>query len=84
MKDEKASLVPPTVVTIMLTAPAVVRAGVIQVIVVLFNALIVVAANPLNETDVAPVKFMPVIVTLVPPIVLPDNGEMSVITEDVI
>ncbi len=42
MKDENALLGPPPVVTIMPTAPAVVRAGVIQVIVVLFTTLIVV------------------------------------------
>ena len=83
MKDENASLGPPPVVTIMPTAPAL-RAGVIQVIVVLFTTLIVVAANPPNVTDVAPVKFVPVIVTLVPPAVLPDDGEMLLITEDVI
>ena len=53
-------------------------------IVVLFNTLIVVAAIPSNVTDVAPVKFTPVIVTLVPPAVLPVDGEMLLIAEDVI
>jgi hypothetical protein len=67
----------------MPTAPAL-RAGVIQVIVVLFNILRDVAAIPSNVTDVAPVKFVPVIVTLVPPSVLPDDGEMFVILEGVI
>ncbi len=84
MKDENASLGPPPVVTITFTAPAVVRAGVTQVIVVLFTALIVVAAKPSNVTDVAPVKFMPVIVTLVPPAMPPDDGEMLLITGDVL
>jgi len=84
VKDENALLGPPPVVTIMPTAPAVVRAGVIQVIVVLFTTLIVVAANPPNVTDVAPVKFMPVIVTLVPPSVLPNDDEMLVIFGGVI
>ena len=84
MKDENAPLEPPSVVTIMSTAPAVVRAGVIQVIVVLFTTLIVVAAIPSNVTDVAPVKCVPVIVTLVPPSVLPVNCEMLVIIGDVI
>ena len=60
------------------------RAGVIQVVVVLFTTLIVVAANPSNVTDVAPVKFVPVIVTFVPPSVLPDDGEMSVMLGGVI
>ena len=83
MKDENASLGPPSVVTIMPTAPAL-CAGVIQVIVVLFTTLIVVAAIPSNVTDVAPVKFVPVIVTLVPPAMLPDDGEMPVIFGGVI
>ena len=38
------------------------------------------AANPSNVTDVAPVKFVPVIVTFVPPAVLPVNCEMLLIT----
>ena len=84
MKDENASPGPPPVVTIMPTAPAVVRAGVIHVIVALFNTLIVVADNPPNVTKVAPVKFVPVIVTFVPPSVLPTNDEMSVIFGGVI
>ena len=78
MKDENASLGPPPVVTIMPTAPAL-RAGVIQVIVVLFTMLREVADNTPNVTDVAPVKFVPVIVTLVPPAMPPDDGEMPVI-----
>ena len=48
-------------------------------IVVLFTTFIVVAAKPSNVTDVAPVKFVPVIVTFVPPSVLPVNCEMLVI-----
>ena len=67
----------------MPTAPAL-RAGVIQVIVVLFTTLREVAAKPSNVTDVAPVKFVPVIVTLVPPAVLPVNCEMLVIFGGVI
>ena len=84
MKDENAPLGPPPVVTIMPTAPAVVRAGVTQVIVVLFTTLIDVADNPPKVTDVAPVKFVPVIVILFPPVVLPDNDEISVIFGGVI
>ncbi len=84
MKDENAPLGPPPVVTIMSTAPAVVRAGVIQVIVVLFTMLREVADNPSNVTKVAPVKFVPVIVTFVPPSVLPDDDEMLLITGGVI
>ena len=84
VKDENDALGPPPVVTTMPTAPALVRAGVIQVIVVLFTTLIDVADKPSNVTDVAPVKFMPVIVTLVPPAMPPDDGEMLLITGDVI
>ena len=84
MKDENSPLGPPSVVIITPTAPAVVRAGVIQVIVVLFTTLRVVAAKPSNVTVVAPVKFVPVIVTLVPPAVLPVNCEMLVIFGGVI
>ena len=73
------SLGPPPVVTIMPTSPAVVRAGVIQVIVVLFTTLREVADNPPNVTNVAPVKDVPVIVILVPPVVLPVNDEIPVI-----
>ena len=78
MNGENAPLVPYSVVTIIPTAP-VLRAGVIQVIVVLFTMLREVAANPPNVTEVAPVKEVPVIVTLVPPAVLPVNCEMPVI-----
>jgi len=54
------------------------------VIVVLFTTLREVAAIPPNVTDVAPVKFVPVIVTLVPPAMLPDGGEIPVIFGGVI
>ena len=79
MKDENAPLFPYIDVTIMPTAP-VLRVGVTQVIVVLFTTLREVADNPPNVTKVAPVKDVPVIVTLVPPAVLPVNGEILVIT----
>ena len=83
MKDENVVPGPPPVVTIMPTAPAL-RTGVIQVIVVLFTTLKVVADNPPNVTKVAPVKFLPVIVTFVPPAMPPDDGEMLVIFGGVI
>ena len=83
MKDENSPLGPSSVVTIMPTAPAL-RAGVIQVIVLLFTTLKDVTLIPSNVTDVAPVKFVPVIVTLVPPVVLPDDGEMSVMLAGII
>ena len=53
-------------------------------IVVLFTMLREVAATPPNVTEVAPVKFVPVIVTLVPPVLIPDDGEMSVMLAGVI
>ncbi len=53
-------------------------------IVVLSTMLREVAANPSNVTDVAPIKDVPVIVTRVPPAVLPDDGEMSVMLGGVI
>ena len=84
MKDENALLGPPPVVTITSTGPALVLTGALQVIVVLSTTLIGVAAFPLIVTEVAPVKFVPVIVTIVPPIVLPDDGERLVITGGVI
>jgi len=83
VNGENVLLVPYSVVTIMPTAPTL-RAGVIQVIVVLFTTLIVVAAKPSNVTDVTPIKDVPVIVTLVPPAVLPLNGEMPVMLGGVI
>ena len=84
MNEANVLLGPPPVVTITPTAPAVARAGVIQVIVVLSTMLREVAATPPNVTDVAPVKFVPVIVTLVPPVLIPDDGEMSVMLAGVI
>ena len=81
MKDE-ANIVlgPPPVVTIMPTAPPLSTSGVIQFIVVLFTMLREVADNPPNVTKVASVKDVPVIVTLVPPAVLPVKGKILVIT----
>ena len=79
MKDENTPLGPPPVVTIIPTAPALL-AGVIHVIVVLFTMLREVADNPPNVTDVAPVKFLPVIVTFVPPAMPPKDDEILLIT----
>ena len=84
MNDENSSLGPPSVVTIMPTSPSLSTAGVIQVIVVLSTMLREVATTPPNVTEVAPVKFVPVIVTLVSPVLTPDDGEMSVILGGVI
>ena len=83
MKEENVLLGPPPVVTIIPTAPALL-AGVIQVIVVSLTTLRDVATVPPNVTTLAPVKEVPVIVTLVPPSVLPDDDEILLITGGVI
>jgi hypothetical protein len=62
---------------VTVTAPAL-PAGVVAVIVVLFTTLTFVAAAPPNVT-VAPVaKFVPVIVTPVPPVTGPLFGDTLV------
>ena len=69
--------VPPGVVTLMSTAP--VPAGEVAVIEVAeMNEKLVAAVTP-NVTAVTPVKFVPVIVTVVPPAVGPAVGEIEVI-----
>ena len=73
---ENVLLGPPPVVTITPTVPPVLRAGVIQVIDVLFTMLRDVADNPSNVTDVAPIKFVPVMVTVVPPTLDTEDGVM--------
>ena len=73
---ENVLLGPPPVVTITPTVPPVVRAGVIQVIEVLLTTLREVADNPSNVTDVAPIKFVPVMVTLAPPTLDTEDGVM--------
>ena len=67
---------PPPVVTITPTVPPVVRAGVTHVIEVLLTMLKEVADNPSNVTDVAPIKFVPVMVTIVPPTLDTEDGVM--------
>lgn len=73
---ENVLLGPPPVVIITLTIPPVVRAGVTQVIEVLLTTLKDVAFNPPNVTEVAPIKFVPVMVTLVPPTLDTEDGDM--------
>ena len=65
--------VPPAVVTVMSTAPSA-CGGAMAVIEVTEFTVNDDAAVPPNETAVAPVKFVPVIVTLVPPAVEPADG----------
>jgi len=71
---ENVLLGPPPVVTITLTIPPVVCVGVTQVIEVLLTTLKDVALNPPNVTEVAPIKFVPVMVTLVPPSLDTEDG----------
>lgn len=79
MKDENELLGPPPVVTIILTAPALILEGATQFIVALLNTLKDVAFIPPNVTALAPLKLEPIIVREVPPIVLPDDFEMLAI-----
>jgi hypothetical protein len=60
-------------VTVTVTAPAL-PAGVVAVIVVLFTTPTLVAAAPPNVTVAPAAKFVPVIVTAVPPSVDPLFG----------
>jgi hypothetical protein len=69
-----ALLVPPAVVTSTLAVPAE-PAGVVAVIEVELTTTTLVAAVAPMVTPVAPVKLLPVIVTLVPPEVDPLLGE---------
>ena len=79
MKGEDFLLGPPPVVTIMPTGPGRARSGVIQVIVVLFTTVIDAQLKSPTITSVAPVRSVPVIVTVLPPVVLPKVGEIAVI-----
>ena len=68
-----APFVPPAVVTRTLAVPTV-PAGMVAVIVVEFTGTTLRAALPPIVTPVAPVRFVPVIVTLVPPAIGPLLG----------
>ena len=83
VKEENMVLGPPPVLTITPKAPAGLT-GVIQVIVVSLTTVILVATALPNATDVAPVKFVPVIVMLFPPALFPAGGEILLITGGVI
>jgi hypothetical protein len=78
---ELVVLVPPGVVTVTSTVPAAVEAGLTAVIEVsgldVLGVRLVAAVLP-KSTAVAPVKPVPVIVTLVPPDVEPVSGLMPV------
>jgi hypothetical protein len=72
------ALVPPGVVTVMSTVPAAPAGDVAEIWLELFteNA----AAVPPKLTPVAPVKPVPLIVTVVPPVVGPDVG-LTLVTD---
>ena len=84
MKDENVLLGPPPVLTIMPTSSALMLVGVIQFIVVLLTTLKDFAFNPPNVTALAFVKLAPVIMTGLPPSVLPNDFEILVITGGII
>ena len=71
------ALVPPGVVTVMSTAPAL-PAGDVAVIEVALLTVNDVAAMAPNFTAVAPVRLVPVIVTDVLPSVVPEVGLIEV------
>jgi hypothetical protein len=64
----------PLTVTVTVTVPAL-FAGVAAVVVVLFTTVTLVAAVPPNVTVAPEAKFLPVIVTAVPPVVGPLFGD---------
>ena len=70
--------VPVEVVTATFTAPAAWAGVVAEILVALFTVKLVAGVPP-NVTAEAPVKPVPVIVTLVPPEALPDAGEIPAI-----
>ena len=70
--------VPPGAVTTTFLAPSEVPAGVTMVIEVAELTVKLVTGIPSIVTEVAPVKFVPVIVDVVPPAMVPEDGEMDV------
>ena len=75
---ELVALVPPDVVTVTSTTP--VPAGLVAVMAVALFTVKPAAAVLPKLTAVEPVKFVPVIVTLVPPVAGPLAGLMEVTT----
>jgi hypothetical protein len=68
------ALVPEAVVTVMFTAPTAAAGGATAVMVVPLVTVNDVAALLPKSTAVAPVKPLPVIVTVVPPVSEPEAG----------
>lgn len=71
------ALVPVGVTTVMSYVPAV-WAGAIAVMLVTELTVKLMAATAPKLTALAPVKFVPIMVTLLPPAALPANGLMDV------
>ena len=71
------ALVPPAVVTVTSTVPALPAGAVAVICVALFTVNDVAFVAP-NFTAVAPERFVPAIVTLVPPASGPEVGEIPV------
>src|SRR5271168_5015393 len=74
---ELVALVPPGVVTVIFTVAAVLAGDTAVIEVLLFTTKLLAAFVP-NFTAVAPVKFVPVILTEVLPVVGPAFGETFV------
>ncbi len=66
--------VPAFVVTVTLTGPTVLPAGSVAMMEVAERTVKAVAGNEPNATAVAPVRFVPVMVTGVPPVAGPASG----------
>ena len=77
MKEENVLLGPSLVDTITPIASAAIPGGVLQVIVVGLNTKRLVAGIPPNVTEVAPVNPIPVILTAVPPDLVPNVGKIA-------
>jgi len=77
VKEENVLLGPSFVDTITPTASAAIPGGVLQVIVVGLNTKRLVAGIPPNVTEVAPVNPIPVILTAVPPDLVPNVGKIA-------
>ena len=74
MSAGEVALVPAGLRTVTSTVPALVCAGVVAVIWVLESTLKLVAAFAPKPTLFAKLKSVPVMVTVVPPVVLPVTG----------
>ena len=76
-QESVLELVPSGVVTVTATSPAL-PGGLVAVIDVELLTVKEVALLEPKSTAVAPLKFVPVMVTWVPPIVVPENGDIEV------